>query len=93
MHVVSRAAFVTTLRATGSEAHVEHLERQARERGVSLVGSGEMALHRRLGLPFISPNLREDEGEIEAARSGDLPADLVTAGDITGARSSGGSRL
>src|SRR5262249_8444287 len=85
VHVVSKAAFATTLlRATGSEAHVEHLERLARERGVSLTGSSEEELYRLLGLPFIPPELREDEGEIEAARSGELPADLVTAGDITG---------
>jgi len=72
---------------------VEHLERLARERGMSLAGSNEEELYRRLGLPFISPELREDEGVIEAARSGDLPADLVTACNITGARLSGGSRL
>ena len=72
---------------------MEHLERLARERGMSLAGSNEEELYRRLGLPFISPELREDEGVIEAARSGDLPADLVTACNITGARLSGGSRL
>ena len=72
---------------------MEHLERLARERGMSLASSNEEELYRRLGLPFISPELREDEGVIEAARSGDLPADLVTACNITGARLSGGSRL
>ena len=85
VHVVPRAAFATTLlRATGSAAHVEHLERLAGERGVHLTGSSEEELYRLLGLPFIPPELREDEGEIEAALSGDLPADLVTAADITG---------
>jgi DNA polymerase (family 10) len=85
VHVVPRAAFATTLlRATGSAAHVEHLERLARERGVRLTGSSEEELYRLLGLPFIPPELREGAGEIEAALSGDLPADLVTAADITG---------
>jgi DNA polymerase (family X) len=85
VHVVPRTAFATRLlRATGSAAHVEHLERLARERGVHLTGSSEEELYRLLGLPFIPPELREDEGEIEAALSGDLPADLVTAADITG---------
>ena len=85
VHVVPRAAFATTLlRATGSAAHVEHLERLARERGVRMTGSSEEELDRLLGLPFSPPELREDEGEIEAALSGDLPADLVTAADITG---------
>src|SRR5262245_6708481 len=85
VQVVPRAAFATTLlRATGSAAHVEHLERLARERSVSLTGSSEEELYRLLGLPFIPPELREDEGEIEAALSGDLTAVVVTASDITG---------
>ena len=85
VQVVPRSAFATTLlRATGSAAHVEHLERLARERGVRLAGSNEEELYHRLGLAFIPPELREDEGEIEAARSGDLPTDLVTAADVTG---------
>jgi DNA polymerase (family X) len=85
VRVVPRAGFATELlRATGSAAHVEHLERLARERGVRLAGASEEELYRLLGLPFIPPELREDEGEIEAALSGDLPADLVTARDITG---------
>jgi DNA polymerase (family X) len=36
-----------------------------------------------LGLPFIDPELREDEGEIEAALAGRLPA-LVTLSDLQG---------
>jgi DNA polymerase (family 10) len=85
VHVVPRAAWaVTLLRATGSAAHVERLERLAQERGVGLAGSSEEELYGLLGLPFIPPELREDEGEIEAALSGGLPADLVTAGDIRG---------
>jgi DNA polymerase (family X) len=36
-----------------------------------------------LGLPFIEPELREDEGEIEAALAGRLPA-LIELGDLTG---------
>lgn len=44
----------------------------------------EEGIYRRLGLQFIPPELREDEGEIEAARRGSLPEDLVTATDIRG---------
>jgi DNA polymerase (family 10) len=36
-----------------------------------------------LGLPHIEPELREDQGEIEAALGGTLP-NLVTLGDLTG---------
>ena len=36
-----------------------------------------------LGLPFIEPELREDRGEIEAARAGLLPR-LVSAADLRG---------
>jgi DNA polymerase (family 10) len=36
-----------------------------------------------LGLPYIEPELREDEGEIEAALGGTLPR-LIELGDLTG---------
>ena len=36
-----------------------------------------------LGLPFIEPELREDQGEIEAALAGTLPG-LVSLGDLRG---------
>ena len=85
VHVAPRSSYATALlRATGSEAHVQHLEQLAAARGVRLAGESEEAIYRRLGLPFIPPELREGEGEIEAALSGDLPADLVTAADLRG---------
>jgi len=63
---------------------VQHLERLARERGVRLEGDSEADIYRTLGLPFIPPELREAEGEIDAARAGALPGDLVTAEDLKG---------
>ena len=85
VQVVSRAACAPALlRATGSAAHVEHLERLARERGVRLEGESEAEIYARLGLPFIPPELREGEGVIEAAMTDALPADLVTAEDLKG---------
>jgi DNA polymerase (family X) len=85
VRVAPRAAFATTLlRATGSAAHVQHLERLARDRGVPLAGESEEEIYRRLGLPLIPPELREGEGEIEAAIAGDLPDDLVAAEDLRG---------
>src|ERR1041385_6612959 len=44
----------------------------------------EADIYRRLGMQFIPPELREDEGEIEAALRKKLPEDLVRAEDIRG---------
>lgn len=77
----------TLLAATGSEAHLAALVPLARARGVDLArapGGDEAQLYRRLGLPYIPPELREGEGEVEAARAGTLPADLVTLEDVRG---------
>jgi DNA polymerase (family 10) len=85
VQIVSPSAYASTLlRATGSAAHVEHLERLASAHGVELSGESEADIYRGLGLPFIPPELREDQGEIEAALSGSLPAELVTAEDLKG---------
>jgi DNA polymerase (family X) len=86
------------LHATGAPAHVAHLGRLAEGRGLRLGRSGlvraaggarlpaadEREIYRHLGLPFIPPELREDEGEIEAADEGRLPGDLVRMEDIQG---------
>ena len=50
---------------------------------IRIAGKTEKEVYRALGLPFIPPEIREDSGEIEAARSGTLP-DLVERGDIKG---------
>jgi DNA polymerase (family 10) len=47
------------------------------------VGSEE-DLYAALGLRYVPPELREDEGEVEAARDGSLPDDLVRLEDIRG---------
>ncbi|HYG68766.1 MAG TPA: helix-hairpin-helix domain-containing protein, partial [Anaeromyxobacteraceae bacterium] len=44
----------------------------------------EEALYRTLGLPFVPPELREDQGELEAAEAGTLPDDLVRLEDVRG---------
>ena len=43
----------------------------------------EREVYERLGLPYIEPELRENRGELEAARAGELPR-LVELGDIRG---------
>ena len=86
------------LHATGSSAHLTHLARLAESRGLHLARAGlthapdgrplaardEEDLYGYLGLPFIAPELREDEGEIEAALEGRLPDDLVETKDVRG---------
>jgi DNA polymerase (family 10) len=44
----------------------------------------EEDVYHQLGMQYIPPELREDEGEIEAALAGRLPEDLVTLEDIRG---------
>jgi DNA polymerase (family 10) len=94
LRVVGLAAFAGAwLWETGAEAHVRELAERARRRGLSLGPHGlggaldvteETALYAALGLPFVPPELREGEGEIDAAERGDLPP-LLTRDDILGA--------
>ncbi len=80
---------------TGSKHHNIALREYALKKGLSLSERGiknvktgkvvkfsnETDFYRYLGLTYIPPELREDEGEIEAAREGNLPK-LVELGDI-----------
>ncbi len=80
---------------TGSKAHCVHLRRVAQSAGMLLneyglfrgdepvAGATEEAVYRALGLPWITPELREDRGEIEAAAEGRLPG-LLTRADLRG---------
>lgn len=84
------------LAATGSTRHLEQLAARAAARGMVLDGTGlrragggpvlgetEEAILAALDLPFIAPELREGDGEIEAADRGALPRALAAA-DIVG---------
>lgn len=44
----------------------------------------EEEIYDRLGLQYVPPELREDQGEVEAAAKGTLPEDLITKDDIRG---------
>jgi DNA polymerase (family X) len=80
---------------TGSKAHNIALRGIAAGRGLKLNEYGlfegarrlaartEEDVYRRLDLPYIEPELREDHGEIEVARADRLPH-LVTLADIRG---------
>jgi DNA polymerase (family 10) len=82
---------------TGSKQHNMALREDAVRRGLSVseygvteVESGEVfttqdevELYDRLGYAYIPPELREDAGELEAARRGELP-ELVALGQVRG---------
>jgi DNA polymerase (family 10) len=69
---------------TGSQEHIARLRKMAGANGgqqPSIKGEGD--IYQRLGLQYVPPELREDQGEIEAARDGTLP-DLLIPDDIRG---------
>jgi DNA polymerase (family X) len=53
------------------------------ETGEELTFADEEQVYERLGYQFIPPELRENSGELEAARKGELPQ-LVELGDLKG---------
>jgi len=84
------------LHLTGSYAHLNALRAVARERGGQLTSEGyrpgggastiaasEEEIYAALGLPFIPPEIRQGDREVEAAANGTLPS-LVCRGDIRG---------
>ena len=80
---------------TGSKAHNIAIRRIAQDRGLKIseygvfrgkrriAGDTEESVYRAIGLPFMEPELREDRGEIDAARRNALP-DLIKLTDIRG---------
>jgi DNA polymerase (family 10) len=77
LYVTPRERFGTALvQHTGSTAHLQRL-------GDLPVAATEDEVYARLDLPWIAPELREDTGEIEAARQGSLPH-LLEQADLQG---------
>ncbi|BBP03537.1 DNA polymerase/3'-5' exonuclease PolX [Sulfuriferula plumbiphila] len=80
---------------TGSRPHTIAIRTLARERGLKvneygvfqgearIAGETEESVYAAVGLPWIAPELREDRGEIEAARAGRLPR-LIELADLRG---------
>jgi DNA polymerase (family 10) len=80
---------------TGSQAHNIAIRRIGRQKGLKIneygvftfekrvAGKTEESVYQAVDLPFISPELRENRGEIEAAREGRLPK-LIETADIKG---------
>lgn len=82
---------LTLLLETGSPAHLAKLQSVAAKKRTKLASRSqesrvetEQAIYRRLGMQYIPPELREDEGEVEAAQRKKLPDDLVTTEHIRG---------
>jgi DNA polymerase (family 10) len=73
----------TILRARAGKMGLKMNEYGVFRNGEPLPASDEAEVYGLLGLPFIPPELREGEGEIEAAESGTLPR-LVQRGDLAG---------
>jgi DNA polymerase (family X) len=93
---VDRESFGAALQYfTGSQAHNIAIRRIGRQRGLKVneygvfsadgraAGATEESVYRALGLAWVPPELREDRGEIKAAREGRLP-ELVVLSDIRG---------
>ena len=80
---------------TGSKAHNIEVRKLARQQGLKIneygvfkgrrrvAGATEASVFHAVGLPYIPPELRENRGEIEAARAGMLPR-LVERADLRG---------
>jgi DNA polymerase (family 10) len=96
LRIVPRASYgAALLYFTGSKAHNIAIRKIAvgmklkiNEYGVfkgekRVAGTTEKEVYKRIGLPYIEPELREDRGEIEAARQHRLPR-LVSLADIRG---------
>jgi len=77
---------ITLFAKTGSQAHIEKIQKLAEKKKISFsrLPRTEEQIYSRLGMAYIPPELREDEGEIEAALAGKLPDELVTEADIKG---------
>lgn len=80
---------------TGSKAHNIALRKMAQARGLKIneygvwngdariAGETEESVYRSVGLSYVQPELREDRGEIEMARTGRLPQ-LIEMADLKG---------
>jgi DNA polymerase (family 10) len=78
---VSPADFAVTLfLKTGSQAHLEKLPSVK----FAKIPKREEDIYKRLRMQYVPPELREEEGEVEAALEGQLPEDLVSLADVKG---------
>lgn len=96
LRVVDQGSFGAALHYfTGSKAHNIAIRRLGQQRGLKIneygvfrgdrviAGRTEQSVYQSVDLPYIPPELREDRGEIEAARRHRLP-DLIEYRDLRG---------
>jgi len=96
LRVVENVSFGAALHYfTGSKDHNIAIRRMAQKKGLKVneygvfrgdrrvAGGTEESVFKAVGLPFIPPEMRENRGEIEAARRGKLPK-LVELKDLRG---------
>jgi DNA polymerase (family 10) len=96
LRVVPAESFGAALQYfTGSKEHNIAVRRIAQEQGLKVseygifrgeeqvAGAEEEEMYSTLGLAWVAPELREDRGEVAAARDGRLP-ELVTESDLRG---------
>lgn len=96
IRVIQEPSYAAALQYfTGSKEHNIATRKEAIKRGYKLSEYGlfedskplpiksEEEIYRKLGMDYISPELRENRGEIEAAKKGTLPK-LVSLEDIRG---------
>ncbi|MDZ7725777.1 MAG: DNA polymerase/3'-5' exonuclease PolX [candidate division KSB1 bacterium] len=96
LRVVPQAGYGAALHYfTGSKAHNIAVRKMGVDRGFKIneygvykggkriAGKTETEVYEQVGLPFIPPELRENNGEFKAAESNDLP-ELIDLSDIKG---------
>ncbi len=96
LRVVGKESFGAALHYfTGSKAHNIAVRKLGIARGLKIneygvwkgkkriAGETEESVYEAVGLPYIAPELREDSGELEAAKRGELPK-LVELSDLKG---------
>jgi DNA polymerase (family 10) len=79
---------VTLARATGAEAHWLKLSARAAARGLDLASldlADERALYAALDLPYLPPEVRDGDDELDAADLGAIDDHLIEYNDVRGA--------
>ncbi len=86
-HVDKVARLITGTAGVSPATHgsVRSVSRQARRlRSQDKMPRNEAEIYERAGMQYVPPELREDQGEVEAALEGKLPEDLLLLDDIKG---------